>query len=320
MDNQRQYPHSLLDERKDPVGLICLGLGHRFSGSACPHYARGTGECELLLERGIAGVYEFGRCLNETELLVRLHRVLEGFGFDHEGFQIHEFLFGTLEQDDSHSYKGLLQRRLSENNIVVLYEYVNKSLYAYTKRILRMRRLITDRRRCGSCKHLPPSSPRICQLREIHGLENSRFGLLRLAHESVCEGYEPLRTFFDQADTVGCTADREDGMNDGTHQVVAEPWDEKCFAQLDVHSILNLMMKCRNNAPMSKRREIETRRLEDVNFLYGCLLREKSLEEAKTLLLNQKAGTPKEREAVRRRLDRDLEAVGSCLSQPKSCH
>jgi hypothetical protein len=326
MSKRDQYPRSLLDEENDAVGMICLGRGERFEGNVCPHYARSTGECVLLRERGMGGVLEFERCLTEKELLWRLFRVLQSFGKNAaaEMVDLQEFLQGRQGTDDLRPTKGLLSKRPPQDKIAALYGFVNIELYSYTKEVLRKRGVIPGRRRCGNCKHLPPSEPRACQLRNIldkrtgRRIENSHYGSIRRAHDSVCEGYEPLSVLF-----APIGNDERSGQESGDVRLSDEdlqrPWEDKISIQVTVDQIWRLMEHCRSSAPTAKRREMETRRIEDLRFLEAMLKDGESLEGARSLLIDQKAVTPKEREATRRKLDRDLEAVEKCLTQPGRC-
>jgi hypothetical protein len=327
MEKRHQYPESLLDEENDPAGMICLGRGRRFEGKACPHYVRDSGACLLLRDRGIVGLIEFKRCLTEKELLWRLFRLLRSFGQQvaSEMLGLQEFLHGRPGDGSVRPITGLLRKMPPKETIDSLYGFVNVELYQYTKEVLRRRGLITGRRRCGNCKHLPSLEPRTCQLRDFLDdstdtrTENPHFGKLRKAHSLCCKGYEALAVLFNPI------ASDEPSLSDAgsvrlSDKDTDKPWERDVSTELTVHEIWNLMEQCRSRAATPKKRAMETRRLEDFRFLYAQYEDGKSIEAAKALLLDQKASTPKERDKARMGLARDLEAVEKCLTQAKTCH
>jgi len=302
----------VLDE-SDVARKYCRGNGDAFGGKACEHYDSFNRKCDLLAKNSVSAVVEHGRCLSEVQFYVRAGKILEKYGpdYQHEFIDLTLFLHGGLSEK-GHQIKGLLDYRVENPRLHVLYSIVNRSLFHEISRQLRKNGLIAKKKQCGNCKYLGAGDLQLCESEHILDKKtgkrypNKLWMTERQAHDKGCDAYVPLRNFFITDDEPG--HDLSDGMQ--RHQ--------RSEASRDQAVVFKALRECIRKASPAKK-TIHTRRLEDWAYIYARVRDGFSPQEAIKRLLDVRTSGKKQREAYAIKHERDREAIEHCFSGMQPC-
>lgn len=310
----------------DLARKFCRGEGELFNGERCEHFDVLTWECKLLRDNPIEAVFE-QRCLPKTVFYARAFKIMKGYPKDlrKEALDLDEFVFGRHDEVD---HKGILEYRVRFPAIHYMYSLINRGLSQEIPRILRRRGLLDPIKKCGTCDHRGPVKAHACQLEDFpsktdgNPFPNKQFGTERKADDSPCDGYEAilpqLGQFEDDAPPI------EGGLmrSDSALWLGARTWKEQLeqvHAILDVPVMFKAIRRCAANARTRKAPERFQRWNEDNTFIYNRLVEGGTYERAKTEYLDERTLSDKERKAYLKKMTRDAEDLGKCLSGKERC-
>ncbi len=309
----------------DLARKICKGEGELFDGERCEHFDVLTWECVLLRDNPIEAVYG-KRCLQKKEFYAKAHIFLTHYP-EHlrgEHVDLEEFIFGR--HDELVDRKGILEYELQVPAIHYMYSLINRSLKREIEHILKKKDLIPKNRQCGNCVHRNPSEPHICRLEHIPGSKvvkpfyNQYFETERKAEDTACAGHVVFALHvnpFNEATPV------EDGLlGERSLRLGAVGWREQLErfeASLDRPEVFKAMRRCANNARTRKATERFQRWYEDNAFIYHRLVVGGTYEQAKSLCLDARTVSDKNRKAYSKKMTRDAEDLEKCLSGKERC-
>jgi hypothetical protein len=316
----------------DLARKICMGEGKQFKNERCPNFDVLTKECKLLRDNPLEVLYKKERCLPEWEFQWRAHKILKKNyprSLQREDVDLKEFVFGR--HDDERDHKAMLDYRVDVPTISRMYGLINLSLKREIERILRQKRLVPPKKKCGTCVHRGPVKPHACQLESFpsktdgNPFPNKHFGTERKADDAPCDGYvamvNQLNSFLDEESPI------EGGLmgSDSALWLGARTWKEQLeqiHAILDVPVMFKAIRRCAANArPRSKACEIFERWYEENDFIYEYLKKHRgSYERAKSHFLDERIGDhEKKRKAYSKKMERDADDLGKCLSGKERC-
>ncbi|MGO8878533.1 MAG: hypothetical protein ACLPVO_07610 [Desulfomonilaceae bacterium] len=310
-------------EEASIVLKICLGAGSRFNGIACEYFARASSECDLLKNGTIKSVYENGRCLSIEEIHTRTDLLLKKYDQQGEFIDLKSMLYGGNPSDSGRG--GLLNAKLDDPTITTLYSFVNRSIYNKVAQTLRPRGLFSDRKMCGTCAHHGSSSPRSCRLEMIQNpktgefIDNGFFGQERKASDPVCAGYlrkdtrtEPL----EEIETRAFQSSQSDSPLQNAIETQTQTIENVLIAKIDFGLLEEWLIKRVVEAGSSKQREIAQRHFDLITRL--CQLFQENEDDPVRLYLDEMSSDQKNREALRKRTERDLFEIGKFFREEMS--
>ena len=302
---------------------ICLGAGSRFNGIACEYFVRNSSECDLLKNGNIKSVYENGRCLSIEEIHNRTERLLRKYEREGEFVDLKVILYGRNPSDSDKG--GLLNAKLDNPTITTLYSFVNRSIYNEIVQTLRSRGIFSDRKRCGTCAYLAPSSPHNCQLETIQDpktgelIYNRLFGEQRKSTDSVCQGYlkKDTRTeSLDEIETQAFTSSQPDSPISARIEAETQSMENCLLAKIDFELLEEKLIERVVNAASIKQREIAQRQFDLVTRL--CQLFRDNEDEPVKVYLDEISSDPMRRDTYRKRTERDLLEIKNLFQEKMS--
>lgn len=309
----------------------CKGEGKQFHNERCKHFDPLTWECVLLRHHPLKALYKKERCLPEWKFQRKAHKILKKYPkrLRREDVDVEKCVFGYSNEKGYH--KGILDRGVDVPTISRMYGLINLSLNQEIGRTLRRKQLVPPRKKCGTCVHRGPRKSPVCQLKSFpskkdgNPFPNEHFGTERKADDAPCDGYEtrlPRLGNYDDDDVPPI----EGGIlrSYSALWLRARTWKEQLeqiHAALDVPVVFKAIRRCANNAATQEYREIFQRWYEDNGDIYDYLRKHKeSYEKAKSHILNERIGEDKKkRNAYSKKMTRDAEDLGKCLSGKERC-
>jgi hypothetical protein len=178
---------------RDVMNVFCKGEGRRFGGTVCQYFEADTGECRLLRDDELKGIFEEGRCTPFEMVKRALSRHLEKY----------RDVINPIEHLDAMAFEvafRLTSKRLKQGfQIYVLQGYINRTVYCSVIEMLRREDPLV-KRQCGTCKQLSPSRPHVCQRTSLISptegeLDNPFYETRRNQTDKACKyGFEPMET------------------------------------------------------------------------------------------------------------------------------
>lgn len=295
---------------------ICLGQGSRFNGMICEYFIKDASECDLLKNGSIKSVYENGRCLSLEEIHNRTENLLEKYERKGEFIDLKVILYGRNPSNPEKG--GLLNARLNNPTLTSLYSFVNRSIYNEVAQTLRSRGIFSDRKQCGSCEYLAAGNPRTCRLESIQDpktgefIDNRFFGQDRKSSDQACDGYSHKDTrtqSLDETHAEAFSISKPGSPVSATVEAETQNIENCLIAKLDFELLVEKLIERVVNAASTKQKEIAQRQFDLVTRL--CQLFRDNEDEAMKVYLDEISSDPKQREAYRKRTERDLQEIGN---------
>jgi len=219
--------------------------------------------------------------------------------------------------------KRVLSAGLQSHALNDLYGYLNKTIRNQIVEVLRRRGIAFRKGKCGTCRYLSESRPKICQLEGSISNESSSeipnrfFGKERKWDDPSCIGhlhrtvsFKPIEGHKDQADTGFGSVLSEQARSDGS-------WRGETEAKLDMAHLFGMLQDCYEGAETAKQKEIYALILEDLTYIYEKLKGGWSFEESRSSLLDLKTSSQEKRDNYAKKLRRNLHRVEECLGPKK---
>jgi hypothetical protein len=274
----------------------------------CKHYDAPSAECKVLKSGKIPDVLDrdYEQCqlivTRYADKLLKWKTKLDRQITDHE-----ELDFGALFQGlHRKSLKGFDLKKGQTYDVEFWFRYVRRFVYREITRRLRELRVIPRDKKCGTCVHLSPLEPFLCELRDFVDKETKKrfrnpfFQLERKKDAAGCRGYKPKAI-----SVVGLPKkEASSGSENGEDRIDSE--EDARIAGVDLSMLVEaLTEKINDPETLEKEKSLFERQRTLIIDLYQLLRQGIAAEVMCGELRRRTTDDEKERERLRKKMKED---------------